>query len=67
MTAAEVLAARVEEIRVQGRAARRLAARLDGPGMPARLAERAADAATILERLAAELAAHLELGRTVSR
>ena len=45
----------VETIRLEAKEVRRIAAFLDTPGIPQRMAERAADAATLLEALARDM------------
>lgn len=61
-TAIEKVLALVARARGLGQASRHLAANLDIPGVPPRFAERAADTATELERLAADLAAYFKRG-----
>lgn len=66
MNAVDQVVALVNDVRGQAAEARRLAGRLDNPKMPVRWAERAADAATQLERLAVDLERHFGLKREVS-
>lgn len=61
-TAAQRVLALVGKTRGLALAARRLAADLDIPGVPPRFAEQAAEAATKLERLAADLDAYFHRG-----
>lgn len=61
-TAVGKVLALVARTRGLGQATRNLAAALDIPGVPTRFAERAAEAATELERLAADLDAYFKRG-----